>query len=104
MAHKPECPKSKDSNATCTMNCETPAPATRKCWDCGAEIGKSEEKCPKCSADLKTADEEDEVVTRALKRMKNKKEAEKKAKPTPNPTDPPAKKKSPLLGLGRIIK
>lgn len=103
MAHKPECPRSKDANAACTMNCETPAPTTRKCWDCETDIGVSEKKCPKCGAELETADAEDEVVGRALTRMKKKNAAKKKAA---TPPTPPAeqKKASPLLGLGKLVK
>lgn len=105
MAHKPECPKSKDANAACTLNCEAAPAPTQTCWDCETEVGASEEKCPKCGADLKTAKAEDDVVTKSLARLKKKNAAaKKKAAPGAPPTTTPAKPKSPLLGLGKLLK
>lgn len=95
--HKPECAKSKDPNAACSLNCE--APTTRYCNDCGAEIGASEKTCPKCKADLAVADAEDDVVQKSLKRIAARNKREKKP-----PVPPAAKPKSPLLGLGKLIK
>ena len=103
MAHKAECPRSKDKAATCNCGGTDDAPATRFCNDCGAEIGKDEKTCPKCKADLALADEEDGVVQRSLKRLANKKKREKPNDPPPGPGDPP-KKKHPFSSLSRLVK
>lgn len=104
MAHKPDCPKSKDVNAACTLKCEeTPAPETQICGDCGQEVGVNEKICPKCKADLEAAKEEDSLVERSLKRMKTKKEAaKKKTSPAPPEVAPAASRyKSP--GLAKLF-
>lgn len=100
MAHKPECAKTKDPNAACSLNCE--APAVQTCWDCDQEIGASETKCPKCGADLALAKAEDDVVDRSLKRIAKKR---KKTRPAPAPgPDATPKAKHPFSGLGSIFK
>ena len=99
MAHKPECAKTKDPNAACSLNCE--AATTQTCWDCGQEIGASETVCPKCKADLTVAKAEDDVVERSLKRIAAKRK--KKITPAPAPAATPAKKTHPFAGLGKIF-
>lgn len=101
MAHKPDCAKTKDPNAACSLNCEA-APPMQTCWDCGQDIGASETKCPKCGADLALAKAEDDVVERSLKRISAKR---KKKAPAPAlaPTDPP-KPKHPFAALGKLFK
>jgi predicted amidophosphoribosyltransferase len=98
MAHKPECAKTKDPNAACSLNCESPTLQT--CWDCGQDIGASETKCPKCQADLTVAKAEDDVVERSLKRIAAKRK--KKAVPPPVPGEP-VKKTHPFRGLSKIF-
>ena len=100
MAHKAECPRSKDKAATCNCGGTDDPPATRYCNDCGAEIGATEKTCPKCKADLALADEEDGVVSRSLKRLAAKNKREKKD--PPKPPDAP-KKKHVFSGLSSLL-
>lgn len=102
MAHKAECPRSKDPNATCNCGGKDDPPATRFCNDCDTEIGATEKTCPKCKADLALADEEDGVVSRSLKRMANRKKREKKLDDPPKTDDPP-KKKHVFSSLAKMV-
>lgn len=101
MAHKPECAKTKDPNAACSLNCE--APALQTCWDCEQEIGASETKCPKCGADLALQKAEDDVVERSLKRLAKKRKKTKQPL-TPVPVPEPVKPAHPFSALGKLFK
>lgn len=98
MAHKTECPKATDPKATCT--CGEDKPTTRVCYGCDETIGASEKACPKCKLDLAAADEEDNVVERALARLKKKR----KAAPPTSPTPPvPSKKLHPFDAVAKLL-
>lgn len=79
-----------------------PEPTTKQCDACDAEIGVSEEKCPKCGevfADL------DELVTAVEKA--NRIAEKRKKKNTPPADTPPVIKpsiSSRLRGLGKVVK
>lgn len=102
MAHKAECPRSKDKAVACTCGGSDDAPVTRVCWDCGETIGASEKTCPKCKADPKLSDEEDGVVERAIERLKKKRKAQPAPPAPPGPADPP--KKHVFSSLSKLLK
>ena len=99
MAHKPECAKTKDPNAACSLNCE--APATQICPECEQEIGASETTCPKCKTDIALAKAEMDVIERGLSRVAKKRKREKKPPTVPPTTEP--KSKHPFAGLGKLF-
>lgn len=101
--HKASCSAVADETKPCDCG-GVPANETRTCWDCGATVGKSEKVCPndKCKADLTTADEEDNVVERAINRLKKKRKAAPPTPGTPPTTEP--KKKSVFPSLAKLIK
>lgn len=72
----------------------------KNCIECGQEIAASEKKCPACSADLETLEQEVEVVERAQKLIEKKKARE--TPPPPSPETTPAKKKSIFASLGEL--
>jgi hypothetical protein len=102
--HKANCSAVADESKQCDCGgIGTPATETRKCWDCGATVGKSEKVCPndKCKADLTVADEEDNVVERAIARLKKKR---KEAPPTTQPPTTEPKKKHIFSSLSKLVK
>lgn len=99
MSHKPECAKTKDPNAACSLNCE--APQTQICPECEQEIGASETVCPKCKTDITLAKAEMDVVERNLTRVAKKRKREKKPPAAPPTTEP--EKKHPFAGLASIF-
>lgn len=98
MAHKPECAKTKDPNAACSLDCEKPQ--TQICPECEQEIGASETTCPKCKTDIALAKAEMDVIERGLSRVAKKRKREKKPAP---PTNEPPKPKHPFSGLGKLF-
>ena len=101
--HKANCACVADESKACDCG-GVPAPATetRVCFDCDAVVSKTEKTCPKCKADLTTADEEDNVVERAIKRLKKKRKA---TPPTPGGPAPESEtKKHVFSSLRKLVK
>lgn len=79
---------------------------TKVCDECDAQIGQTEEKCPKCGTDQAELDELANAVQRGQKIIE--KRAKRNAPPAPPaPPAPQAEKStvsSKLRGLGKVIK